>query len=163
MGVHRRRAAGPRRAGPPIRSRRSGLPRLARRRGSQEIEADQARQAELDQARGQEILRKLTEEDSSVATPAQNLAPVQDGKLDELKNVEREAENDAAQKVAESEQARIVAEQRSEPNSQKGSKGAEPGAGETRQAEPLGLVVELGGAKAEQAATEAAKQVEAAE
>jgi cell wall-associated NlpC family hydrolase/peptidoglycan hydrolase CwlO-like protein len=133
----------------------------------EKIEADRARQAELDQARGQEILQKLEEEDESSAdTPTRNLAAPQTvgGQLDELRSVEHQTEENVVEKVAQAEQARLTAEQ-AEPNLENDSKVAEPQAGQYQagQAERAGLDAGPAVTEAEQAATEAARQAQAAE
>jgi peptidoglycan DL-endopeptidase RipA len=139
------------------------------------IEAERAQQAQLDQTRGEEILRKLEEEESAAVVPAQDLPPAQNAteKLGELRNVEQEVEERAVEKVVEAEQARIAAEPTGEPRSEAEPKATEPQAGPQRalQVERAGLEgserpateAERAVTEAEQAATEAAKQAEAAE
>ena len=143
------------------------------------IEAERAQQAQLDQTRGEEILRKLEEEESAAVVPAQDLPPAPNAteKLGELRNVEQEVEERAVEKVVEAEQARLAAEQEAEPTGEPRSeakpKAIEPQAGPQRalQVERAGLEgseraateAEQAVTEAEQAATEAAKQAEAAE
>ena len=140
----------------------------------EEIEADRARQAELDQARGQQILQKLEEDEPLedapeplADAPTRNLTAPQTvgGQLDELRNVEHQTEENVVEKVAQAEQARLAAEQQPGPNLESDSKAAEPQAGEHQagQAERAGLDVGPAVTEAEQAATEAARQAQAAE
>ena len=139
------------------------------------IEAERAQQVELDRTRGEEILRKLEEEESAAVAPAQVLPAAQNAteKLGELRNVEQEVEERAVEKVVEAEQARLAAEQEAEPRSEEEPKAIEPEAGPQRalRVERAGLEgseraateAERAVTEAEQAATEAAKQAEAAE
>ncbi len=137
------------------------------------IEAERAQQAELDQARGAEILRKLEEDEPATAAPTQDLPPALNAaeQLGELRNVEQEVEERAVEKIMEAEQARLAAEQEA---AEKGedSKAIEPGVGgpAALRIERAGLAPELAATEAgqavpeaERAATDAAKQAQAAE
>jgi peptidoglycan hydrolase CwlO-like protein len=137
------------------------------------IEAERAQQAELDQARGVEILRKLEEDESATTAPTQDLLPVQNAaeQLGELRDVEQKIEERAVEKVVEAEQARLAAEQEA------AEKGEAPKAVEPMVGGPAALRIERAGSapelapteagqavsEAERSATEAAKQAQAAE
>jgi cell wall-associated NlpC family hydrolase/peptidoglycan hydrolase CwlO-like protein len=138
------------------------------------IEGERAQQAELDQARGAEVLRKLEEDQPATAAPSQVLPPVQNAveQLGELRSVEQNTEERAVEKVVEAEQARLAAEQEA------AEKGEAPEAVEPKVGGPAALLrIERAGSapelapteagqavsEAERAATEAAKQAQAAE
>lgn len=76
----------------------------------EEIETGREQQAELDQARGEEILEGLEAAESSVVSGGESV-PSATEKLVELRDLEQAAEIVVTEKALEAEQARLAAEQ----------------------------------------------------